>query len=299
MFEIITIDELLLRLNKYNHKELHVHHTWSPSKKDFNGSNGITLQNSMKSYHLSLGWSDIGQHVTLLPDGKFVTGRPFDQAPASIAGYNTGGFAMEMLGNFDLGHDVFENPQKASALRLAKYFIDKGRYVRFHRENSPKTCPGTGIDKAVFMAEAQGVVIKVVTSSPVTPATAKADSMTLYIQKTLNRLKIADAPLTEDGISGTKTKAAIVKFQDIVNITRDGVPGIVTQNAFNDILLKPVMSIGNYNRNATRYLQYRLGLIKDGIYGNTTAAWVKSYQVKNGLIADSICGKNTWGKLIS
>ena len=73
--------------------------------------------------------------------------------PASITGYNTGAFACEMLGNFDIGYDVLKGFQKASILRLCKYFNDKGQYVRFHRENSSKTCPGTSINKNDFMKE--------------------------------------------------------------------------------------------------------------------------------------------------
>ncbi|MCM8710553.1 N-acetylmuramoyl-L-alanine amidase [Clostridium sp. SYSU_GA19001] len=158
MFEVITIDELLKRLDKYNHKELHVHHTWKPSHKDFNGSNGVKLQQSMRDYHVNtLKWNDIGQHVTLLLDGTFVTGRDFAKTPASISGYNTGAFACEMLGNFDSGNDVLKGAQKESIIKLARYFYDKGRYIRFHRENAPKTCPGTSIDKNAFMNEVKNL----------------------------------------------------------------------------------------------------------------------------------------------
>lgn len=157
-FKIITIDELLKLLSKYNHRELHVHHTWRPNHKNFKGNNGIELQQGMRNYHVNnLGWSDIGQHVTLLPDGTFVTGRDFGQNPASITGKNTGAFAVEMLGNFDIGNDKFEGKQKESMLRLAKYFDDRKRYVRFHRENSSKTCPGTSIDKTKFMQEVRAL----------------------------------------------------------------------------------------------------------------------------------------------
>lgn len=31
MFEIITVDELIKRLGRYNHRELAVHHTWRPN----------------------------------------------------------------------------------------------------------------------------------------------------------------------------------------------------------------------------------------------------------------------------
>jgi hypothetical protein len=42
-------------------------------------------------------------------------------------------------------------------LKLAKYFDDKGKYIRFHRENSPKTCPGTSIDKDIFISEVRAI----------------------------------------------------------------------------------------------------------------------------------------------
>jgi hypothetical protein len=161
MFKIITIDQLLKQLDNYNYKELHVHHTWKPEHKDFTGNNGIALQESMKRYHVNTrGWSDIGQHVTLLPNGLFVTGRDFGKNPASIAGKNKGAFAVEMLGNFDIGHDVLEGAQKESILKLARYFDKKKRYIRFHREDSSKTCPGTSVDKDRFMQEIREQILK-------------------------------------------------------------------------------------------------------------------------------------------
>jgi hypothetical protein len=159
---IITIEELLRLLGGYSHRELHVHHTWKPSHKDFNGSNGLALQTAMRNYHVNTrGWSDIAQHVTLLPDGTFVTGRDFASDPASIKGHNSGAFCVEMVGNFDVGNDVFGGKQKDSMLRLARFFFDKGKYIRFHRENAPKTCPGTSIDKATFMAEVKSYGVKI------------------------------------------------------------------------------------------------------------------------------------------
>lgn len=152
-FRIITIDELLKILDGYNHKELHVHHTYLPNHSNFNGNNHIALQEAMQKYHVNTnGWSDIGQNITLAPDGKVITGRDFGKSPASIKGFNEGAFAVEMIGNFDVGNDKLEGAQLDSILKLAKYFHDKGRYIRFHRENSTKTCPGSSIDKEVFMA---------------------------------------------------------------------------------------------------------------------------------------------------
>jgi hypothetical protein len=152
-FKIITINQLLELLKGFNHDELHVHHTWKPNHSHFNGKNHLELQEGMRDFHVNTKkWSDIGQHATLMPDGMFVTGRDFGTDPASIIGYNGGlPFAVEMLGNFDLGHDKLEGRQLDSILQLAKFFDDQGRYIRFHREHASKTCPGSGIDKQWLM----------------------------------------------------------------------------------------------------------------------------------------------------
>ena len=69
-FKFMEIDQLLKELDKYSFKQLHLHHTWKPSHKNFNGQNHIKLQEGMKEYHLSLGWKDIGQHLTLFQMGN-------------------------------------------------------------------------------------------------------------------------------------------------------------------------------------------------------------------------------------
>lgn len=179
--KLVTVEELIKLLDSYNHKELHVHHTWKPAHSNFNGSNHQKVQDGMRNTHKNLGWGDIGQHVTLFPDGKFMLGRAFGKNPASISGYNTGAFAVEMVGNFDnpndkgiaynnLGYDKFEGKQKEAMLKLAHYFdVKRKKYVRFHRENAAKTCPGTSIDKNIFMKEAREIYNK----AEVVPMTVK------------------------------------------------------------------------------------------------------------------------------
>lgn len=135
----------------------HVHHTYSPSHKDFKGNNHKALQDGMRNYHMKdRGWSDIGQHITIFPDGKIMTGRDINRMPASATNYNGSDashpFMFEMIGNFDKGNDKLEGKQLESAIEICRYFGN----VIFHREClingvSPKTCPGTGIDKTWFM----------------------------------------------------------------------------------------------------------------------------------------------------
>jgi len=147
-------------------KQLHIHHTWKPEKKDYNGSNGQTLQDGMRAYHKSLGWSDIGQSLTLLPDGKWILGRDFNRDPASILGWNEGAIAIEMIGNFDVGHDLLLHDQAEALLDFSAFFLvlkslNEGN-LKFHRDNpeAGKTCPGTSINKDWYLSEVGGRIIK-------------------------------------------------------------------------------------------------------------------------------------------
>lgn len=163
MSKIISTQQLfeMLENMKFTRiiNQLHYHHTWKPNHSDYNGSNGIQLQESMKKYHIqTLGWSDIGQHLTLLPDGDWVTGRDFNTTPASIKGWNTGAICIEMLGNFNRGGDVFGGKQAESAYQFGAFFLKRFNRspedVKFHRDNPTAgndTCPGETIDKGLFM----------------------------------------------------------------------------------------------------------------------------------------------------
>lgn len=200
---ILTLEQLLAELDKYSYKELHVHHTYKPDHSDWNKRpDGLYWNQSMRNYHVNnRGWQDIGQHVTLLPNGKFVTGRDFGKTPASIQGYNTGAFAVEMLGNFDIGHDKFDGVQKEAMIGLARYFYNKGCYIRFHRENAPKTCPGSSIDKNQFMQEVENKKEEQI----------MADEFTRGIQGALNKVGYN---LPTDGVPSRETMQAV---RELVN----------------------------------------------------------------------------------
>ena len=144
-------------------KYIQLHHTYSPSYSHFNGNNHLELQKNMKNYHTkTIGWTDIAQHFTIFPDGKIVSGRSLETAPAGIYGANSNGICIECLGNFDKGGDVMTDSQKNAIICVTKTLLDKfglkaengvtyhswwssdgrdlGDYVRGH---SAKTCPGT------------------------------------------------------------------------------------------------------------------------------------------------------------
>ena len=117
----------------------------------------------MKTYHTKTnGWSDIGQNLTIFPDGVILLGRPLNVAPAGIKGANSNGICIECLGNFDKGGDVMAGAQKNSIIAVVKILLDKFNLnamdnVTYHcwwsadgrelgdyfKNHSSKTCPGT------------------------------------------------------------------------------------------------------------------------------------------------------------
>lgn len=143
--------------------KVQLHHTYSPSYAQFKGDNHIALQKAMKNYHVKAkGWNDIGQHLTIFPDGKIVNGRNINSSPAGIKGANTGAICIECLGNFDAGGDEMTPAQKsaiASVVRVLinRFGIDVKTGVIYHAwwtssgmslgtyvaGKSAKTCPGT------------------------------------------------------------------------------------------------------------------------------------------------------------
>ena len=144
-------------------KWIQLHHTYSPSYKHFDGKNHQELQNNMRNYHMTEnGWTDIGQNLTIFPDGVILLGRDLNVAPAGIKGANSNGICIECLGNFDKGGDTMTEAQKLSVIAATKILLDKfgleaiddvtyhawwgadGREIGdYVKGASVKTCPGT------------------------------------------------------------------------------------------------------------------------------------------------------------
>ena len=231
--KLLTLAQLLNELEKYSHKELHVHHTWKPDHSDFNGSNYQALQTGMRNYHVnSRDFADIAQHVTLFPDGKFLTGRDFGTTPASIKGHNAGAFCVEMIGNFDKGKDSFKGRQKESMVGLANFFYKRNKYIRFHHENASKSCPGTSIGKEQFMKE-----VKAYGKKEAPEPVIKKDKVPYpgYLIRKGSRGAVVGkiqkaVGVKDDQIFGKNTEAAVKAFQKKNKLSADGIVGKLTWN---------------------------------------------------------------------
>ena len=158
--------------------------------------------------------------------------------------------------------------------------------------------------EAMANAIVKGLTGKV-SSVPVNPVQDEennADDTILRLQKTLNQLKITDKngkALVEDGFTGANTKSAVQKFQTIIAVQPTGIADDATWNAINLILAKRIIRPNHAGGAVVRYLQYRLGVDNDGVYGPQTEVIVKNFQKQNGLDADGIVGPASWQKLIA
>ena len=149
------------------------HHTFSPNYTSFfDRPDHLFWLESMRAFHIKTRkWKDIGQHLTIFPDGKIGLCRPLDTIPAGIFGANTGAICIENLGDFDAGKDEMKEEQKKAIIQvnalLCLKFSLKPVYeqVVYHhwfdttgkrfppamvdnndvnRKALQKTCPGTG-----------------------------------------------------------------------------------------------------------------------------------------------------------
>ncbi|HRD76328.1 MAG TPA: peptidoglycan recognition family protein [Hyphomicrobiaceae bacterium] len=137
-----------------------VHHTFIPDHARFREIGGLGCQEGMCRHHVvERRFDDIAQHVTIAPDGVIWSGRDWNKMPASVGfGLNRGAFMLEMIGNFDVGHDRLDGAQLETTFAVVAavqhHFKLPAEALLFHREVpvTEKTCPGTGVEKRTFLA---------------------------------------------------------------------------------------------------------------------------------------------------
>lgn len=162
-FKQVTIQQFAGALDAFHGRRrinaVHMHHTWKPQHSDYRGHR--TIEGMWRHHTQENGWSDIAQHVTIAPDGTIWLGRSWEQPPASASGHNgnsqLGPFMFEMIGNFDVGCDVFEGAQRQTTIELIARLQEKFglplQSLVFHKAMSGKTCPGSAIDYSEVLGE--------------------------------------------------------------------------------------------------------------------------------------------------
>jgi peptidoglycan hydrolase-like protein with peptidoglycan-binding domain len=93
---------------------------------------------------------------------------------------------------------------------------------------------------------------------------------------------VTPAPVVAPAPVATPTPVTVVEPAKTALPAKPALPGI--------------LSVGSKGE-AVKFLQKKLGIEADGIFGNDTKAAVIVFQVKHGLTNDGVVGNNTWGKL--
>lgn len=160
---------------------VHLHHSWRPAHVDWRGQETIE---AIRRFHIDvLGWDDIGQHLSIGPDGTLWTGRDRDAPPASASGHNgsmqEGPLMIVLIGDFDLGRDSFDGAQAQStyaamAAILTAYQLAPEALRFFSEFNPAKTSPGTSLGLVDFRAEVKKTMTGRSRRTRATPGDAQA-----------------------------------------------------------------------------------------------------------------------------
>ncbi|MCK9481401.1 MAG: amidase [Bacteroidia bacterium] len=189
------------------------HHTYIPAYIHFKGSNHFEIQKGMKNTHVSVnGWADIGQQLSIFPDGSIVTGRSFETTPACIFGNNAHAVCIENIGNFDKGGDVMTQAQReaivAVTAALCKKFnlVPNTNTIVYHhwfnlstgvRNNGAggnKSCPGTNFFGGNKVDDCAKNFIPLIVAKLANKPQLPTDTLKKYVVVTASSLNIRQGP---------------------------------------------------------------------------------------------------------
>jgi hypothetical protein len=196
------------------------HHTYIPSYIHFNGKNHFELQKGMKNTHINVnGWSDIGQHISIFPDGSVVTGRNFEKSPACIYGNNANAFCIENVGNFDKGADEMGTKQREAIISVTTslcrkfcltpntntivyhHWYNLSNGVRNNGAANNKSCPGTNFFGGNKVEACKKHFIPLISERFAGPITMSATAIIKYVSVTSKTLNIRTGPSLSKSIT--------------------------------------------------------------------------------------------------
>lgn len=259
--------------------------------------------------------------------------------------------------SFSAGRDIFENISRIVDEIFDTYIRRQGNIEPLFAQycnGTTSTCNGMsqwgsqslateGLDFFEILKRYYGDDIELVNDTPVegielslpSRALRRASSGddVLRVQLRLNRISTNYPAIPkiarENGFFGETTEAAVKKFQEIFNLTQDGIVGRATwykiQFIYNGIkrinqLDSEGLSLSDVSRqfpgvlregdrgDFVRVVQLLLAYLSlyeesvtplsvNGIYDSETTAAVRSFQQTYGLTADGILGEDTYSKL--
>jgi len=130
--------------------KLVIHHTWKPTKEQWNGRHSIQ---GLKSYYERKNWW-AGPHLFIADDGIWLF-TPMRKNGIHAGKGNWRSIGIEVVGDYD--SKKWDGETKENTLFVIKALQEKlkinNEYVKFHRDYSRKSCPGHAITKEWLFKE--------------------------------------------------------------------------------------------------------------------------------------------------
>jgi len=130
-------------------REVILHHTWRPSAAQYRGR--ATIQSIYRYHTQTNGWRDIGYHYLIGPNGDIWAGRPVAEDGAHVQNRNRGTIGVSLI--LDGNVEELSEAQRHSLVVVLRMCLDRFKLhtgqLNFHRDYSPKSCPGTKLNKAM------------------------------------------------------------------------------------------------------------------------------------------------------
>lgn len=243
-------------------------------------------------WHLNKGYAGAGYQYLVRKDGKIYSLRPEWAVGAHAYGSNYDSIGICAEGDYT--KETMPEAQKNSLKELVAYLKNKYNItvVQRHKDVCNTSCPGQNYP----FNEIAGVKA----SNTNVSTSKKATGEIATIQSTLNSRY--GYSIAVDNIYGNETRKALVKaLQHELNVQcKKGLneDGIFGTNTFNACINVRQGARGNITWLIQAMLVcHALSIKVDGIYGGKTANAIRTFQARNGLKVDGICGKNTFNKL--
>ena len=101
---------------------------------------------SIRHYHKSLGWHDIGYHYVIYPDGSVHAGRPVEEVGAHCPGQNAQSIGIAYVGGLDAdgcATDTRTPFQRLALIQLVQDLMEEHNITSIHGHNeyAAKACP--------------------------------------------------------------------------------------------------------------------------------------------------------------
>ena len=130
--------------------KLVIHHTWRPTRESWDGERTIL---GLKRYYEGKGWK-VGPHLFIAEDGIWLF-TPMRKDGIHAGKLNPRSIGIEVVGDYN--SEKWSGRTKTNTLGAIKVLMERlnltENEIFFHRDTSPKSCPGWAITKEWLFKE--------------------------------------------------------------------------------------------------------------------------------------------------